>query len=49
MSNSVVYKIDQISDYVFDTVDCFICAAHDDERSAEGISKMLASGVQVVG
>lgn len=47
MSNSVVYKIDQISDYVFDTVDCFICAAHDDERSAEGISKMLASGVQV--
>ena len=47
MSNSVVYKMEQIGGYIFDTVDCFICAAHDDERSTEGISKMLASGVQV--
>lgn len=47
MSNSVVYKMEQVSDYVFDAVDCFICAAHDDERSTEGISKMLAAGVEV--
>lgn len=47
MSNSIVYKIEQIGDYAFDSVDCFICAAHDDERSTEGISKMLASGVQI--
>lgn len=47
MSNSIVYKMEQIGDYAFDSVDCFICAAHDDERSTEGISKMLASGVQI--
>ena len=45
--NSIVYKMQQISDYSFDEVDCFICAAHDDERAAEGISRMLLDGAQV--
>lgn len=47
LSDSIVYKMEQISNYAFNIVDCFICATHDDERSIEGISKMLESGVQV--
>lgn len=47
LSDSVVYKMEQIDNYEFGDVDCFICAAHNDERSTEGISKMLASGVQI--
>lgn len=47
MSNSIVYTMEQIGNYTFNDVDCFICAAHDDERAIDGISKMLASGIQV--
>lgn len=47
LSNSSVYKMEQIGDYSFGVVDCFVCAAHDDERAIEGIIKMLAAGVEV--
>lgn len=47
LSDSIVYKMEKISNYAFGDVDCFICAKHDDERSIEGVSKMLASGIQV--
>lgn len=47
MSNSIVYKMESIDDYTFDSIDCFICAAHDDERSVASISKILSYGVEV--
>lgn len=47
MSNSVVYQMSQIDDYAFDSIDCFVCAAHDDERSTGGIAKIIESGTQV--
>lgn len=47
MSNSVVYKMSQIDDYTFDSVDCFVCAAHDDGRSVEAVKKIVHSGTEV--
>ena len=47
MSHSRIYTMEQISDYDFDEVDCFICAIHDDERSCEGVVRMLNNDVEV--
>lgn len=37
----------QLGDYIFEDIDCFICAAHDDERSTESITKIREKHVRV--
>lgn len=39
--------MDLLSNYTFDSIDCFVCAEHDDERAVESIMKILSSGIKI--
>lgn len=39
--------MDLLSNYAFDSIDCFVCAEHDDERAIESIIQILASGIKI--
>lgn len=45
--NNIVYDMTAITECGIDTVDCYICAFHNDERSSEGLRKLLHQGIQI--
>lgn len=47
MSDNVIYKMEPITNYNFDDIDCFICVAHDDERAVASVNNIIASGINI--
>lgn len=47
MSNNIVYDMTAITECEIDVLDCYICAFHNDERSSEGLRKLLQQGIQI--
>ena len=47
MLDNVVYEMSSIMEYEFDEVDYYICALNNDERSVEGLCKLIKKGIKI--
>ena len=47
MSINVIYGMSCFNEYEFKGVDCFVCAFHNDDRSIEGLKKLVEKGISI--
>lgn len=47
MNENVIYGMSCFNEYNFREIDCFVCAFHNDDRSMEGLRKLVEKGISI--